>query len=438
MTATEPLVRGASCAEDERLVAIRRDLHRHAEPGWCEFRTTATIVSMLRQLGWNVRFGPDVVRAESRMGLPPQAEIERFYQRALAAGAEPDIVEALRGGLTGVVATLEGTQPGPTVALRFDIDANLGLESDSPDHVPARDGFASISPGVHHNCGHDGHTAIGLGVAKALLQSKASLRGTIRLIFQPAEEGLRGAAAMVAAGVLDDVDYLIGGHIGVQAQTLGEVITGYRNILASTKIDAVFRGKGAHAALSPQVGHNALIAACVATQNLLALPRHGDGETRVNVGLLSGGESRNTIPATARLAAELRGDTPAILGELEQRASNVIRGAALMHSVEVEMSRVGSSCGASSDPEMLRLIADAARAVAGVTSVRGMEDFKASDDIADMMAAVQAKGGKAVYFGIGSPLKEVHHNPRFDFDERVLPIGVDLFVEAVKRAGAAP
>ncbi len=436
MTAKPLPVREPHLAENEDLVATRRDLHRHAEPGWCEFRTAATIVANLRRLGWNVRFGRDVMRPEARMGLPPQAELDRFYKSARAAGAAPDILEALRGGFTGVVATLEGALPGPTVALRFDIDANLGSESDSPDHAPTREGFASINPGVHHNCAHDGHVAIGLGVARLLVQGRSSLRGTIRIIFQPAEEGLRGAAAMVAAGALDGVDYLIAGHIGVRALALGEVITGYRNILASTKIDAVFRGKGAHAALSPQAGHNALLAACVATQNLLALPRHGEGETRVNVGLLSGGESRNTIPATATLAAELRGDTPAILAELERRANNVFSGAALMHNVEVETSRAGASCGASSDPEMLRLVADAARAVPGVTTVRGMEDFKASDDVADMMAAVQARGGKAVYFGIGSPLKEVHHNPRFDFDERVLPIGVDLFVEAVKRVGA--
>ena len=133
-----------------------------------------------------------------------------------------------------------------------------------------------------------------------------NIRGDIRLLFQPAEEGLRGAAAMIAAGALDGVDFFMGGHLGVQASKLGEIIPGYRNILASVKIDATFRGKSAHAAISPQVGRNALLAACVATQNLLALPRHGEGETRVNVGSLSGGEARNAIPgpcAAVRRAA---------------------------------------------------------------------------------------------------------------------------------------
>jgi aminobenzoyl-glutamate utilization protein A len=422
--------------DGQQFTAIRRDLHRYAEPGWCEFRTTARIVAMLRELAWRVEFGKSVVSPEARMGVPSNLDLDRFYQAALASGADPEVLEKLRGGLTGAVATLQGAQPGPTIALRFDIDANFGGEAESIEHFPVREGFASINSGIHHNCGHDGHTAIGLGVARALSALQKTLRGTVRIIFQPAEEGLRGATAMVAAGMLDGVDYLIAGHIGVQALKLGEVITGYRNILASTKFDATFRGKSAHAALSPQVGQNALLAACVATQNLLALPRHGEGETRVNVGLLSGGHARNAIPASAMLAAEIRADTTAILEELERRAENVLKGAAIMHGVEAQTTRVGSSCGASSDPEMLELIAAAARTVNGVQSIRGMEDFKASDDVAIMMATVQANGGKAVYFGLGTPLDAVHHNPRFDFDERILPIGVALFVEAVKLAGA--
>ena len=420
----------------EQLVAIRRDLHRHPEPGWCEFRTAGKVIDILKGLGWDVKFGRDVVQGDARMGVPPSEEMEKFYQKALELGADPDTLKDLRGGFTGVVAQLRGTGPGPNIALRFDMDANLGAEAGTPDHLPVTRGFVSGNTGVHHNCGHDGHTAIGLGVARVLAEAKDRIRGDIRLLFQPAEEGLRGAAAMIAAGVLDDVEFFMGGHVGVQASKLGEIISGYRNILASVKIDASFRGKSAHAAISPQVGRNALLAACVATQNLLALPRHGEGETRVNVGSLSGGEARNAIPAHAILSAELRGDTTAILDELERRAEDVLRGAALMHGVEVETTRCGASCAASSDPDAAGLIAESARHVQGVTEIRDIHDFKASDDVAAMMAVVQARGGKAVYFGLGTELKAVHHNPYFDFDERVLPIGVGLFVEAMKRVGA--
>jgi aminobenzoyl-glutamate utilization protein A len=372
----------------EQLVAIRRDLHCHAEPGWCEFRTASKIIRTLEFLGWNVRYGREVVEPDARMGVPPSEEMEKFYQRALETGANPETLKRLRGGFTGVVASLKGSRPGPKIALRFDMDANFGMEAGTPDHVPARSGFSSINSGVHHNCGHDGHVSMGLGVARVLAEHREHLKGDVRLIFQPAEEGLRGAAAMVAAGVLENIEYFLGGHVGVQAVKLGEVIPGYRNILASVKIDARFRGVSAHAAISPHVGRNALLAACVATQNLFAIPRHGDGETRVNVGLLSSGEARNAIAASASLSAELRADTTAILNDLESRANDILRGAALMHGVEVETSKAGASCAASSDPDMVELIANSARRVAGVTEIKEVSDFKASDDVAAMMSDV--------------------------------------------------
>lgn len=415
-----------------QLVATRRDLHRNAEPGWCEFRTTAKIIETLRALDWEIKFGRDVISNAARMGVPSAEELDKYYQRALALGADAELLSAMKGGFTGVVASIRGSLPGPSIALRFDIDANLGPEARTEDHLPSREGFSSINFGIHHNCGHDGHTAIGLAVARVLSESKASLFGEVRMIFQPAEEGLRGANAMVAAGVLDGVDFFLGCHVGVQSLKLGEIITGYHNLLASVKIDATFVGKNAHAAISPHVGRNALLAACVATQNLLAIPRHGDGETRVNVGLLSGGESRNAIPATARLSAELRADSTAILDHLAKRADWIFEGAAQMQGVEFSTSKVGGSCAASSDPEMMAIVARAASALPAITGIKEAADFKGSDDAAAMMAAVQQQGGKAAYFGLGTELKDVHHNPRFDFDERVLPIGVDLFVEAIK------
>lgn len=371
------------------------------------------------------------------MGVPDVSQLSRFYEQALEGGAPVEILEKMAGGFTGVVGSIVCSKPGPTIALRFDMDANLGNEAHSPDHLPVREGFVSANSGIHHNCGHDGHIAIGLGVAKALAASRSMLGGTIKIIFQPAEEGLRGANAMVAAGILDGVDFLLGAHVGVQATKLGQVISGYRNILASTKIDAIFCGKSAHAAISPHQGNNALLAACAATQGLLALPRHGDGETRVNVGLLSGGHSRNSIPGEARLAAELRADTTAILRDLERWSDNVFAGAARMHNVKVETVKAGSSCAASSDPDLAALIDEIAQSVPHVNDVSGIKDFKASDDVATMMDVVQASGGKAVYFGLGTPLNEVHHNPFFDFDERVLPIGVEIFVKAVQRLSAS-
>ena len=111
----------------------------------------------------------------------------------------------MTGGKTGVMGVMEFDKPGPTVALRFDMDANDLVEAEDENHRPYTAGFASVNKGAMHGCGHDGHTAIGLTVARILAVLKEDLAGKVKLIFQPAEEGVRGAKAMVAKGIVDDV-----------------------------------------------------------------------------------------------------------------------------------------------------------------------------------------------------------------------------------------
>jgi aminobenzoyl-glutamate utilization protein A len=420
------------------LVADRRDIHRHAEPGWCEVYTASKVASRLMALGWQVRLGAEVIAADARLGLPPQADFEFFYERALALGADPVIAARVRNGFTGVVASIRGVRPGPVVVFRFDLDANRGAEAPDEDHPPVRDGFASLHPEVHHNCGHDGHTAMGLELARLMLARRDDLCGELRLIFQPAEEGLRGARAMVAAGVVDDADYFVGCHLGIQALAVGEIISGYRDILGSVKLDVTFSGKGAHAAISPQEGRNALLAACVAAQNLMAIPRHGQGDTRINVGTLSGGESRNTVPGTASLAFELRSDEAEALEFLKEAATRVVEGAAAMHGVVCAFKTAGEASSASSSPALAALVHELAATMETVDRIRDDIAFKGSDDASEMMRRVTSGGGQSVYFGIGSPLGAVHHNPRFDFDEAALPLGVELLHRLACRLMTAP
>lgn len=419
----------------QQLIAVRRELHRFAEPGWCEVRTTCKVAQVLSVLGWNVRLGGDVIAKDRRMGVPSQEILESYFQLAIESGVDRRTAEIVRDGMTGVVGTLVTGRAGPIVAFRFDMDANFGTESSSEQHAPAREGFASINPGVHHNCGHDGHTSLGLALARWLTEERDQLVGEIRLIFQPAEEGLRGAKAMVAGGALDSVDYFVGCHIGVQALELGEIIAGYNNIFGSVKLDIEFNGVSAHAAISPHVGRNALIAACVAAQNLMALPRHGEGDTRINVGLIAGGDARNAVPAAASLSIELRADSTPALDFLKEGTDRVLNGAATMHDVRWAAKRVGESCAASSDWQLAQLVAAEAQQLPEVHNVRHTADFKASDDAAEMMRAVQLRGGLAVYFGIGTPLNSVHHNPLFDFDERALLIGLKTLRRVAQALG---
>ena len=231
----------------ERTVARRRDLHKHPEAAWTEFRTASIVAKTLQGLGYQVLAGDEVIDPQAMMGVPPAAELERHFQRALEQGADAAWAEKMRGGKTGVVGVMRFATPGPTVALRVDMDANDLVEATEERHRPFHDGFASVNKGAMHGCGHDGHTATGLGVAEVLASLKGRLAGTIKLIFQPAEEGVRGAKAMVACGVVDDVKYVVGAHLGINLKRTGQVACRTEGFLATTKLDAVFTGKPAHA-----------------------------------------------------------------------------------------------------------------------------------------------------------------------------------------------
>ncbi|HCJ1571380.1 TPA: amidohydrolase, partial [Klebsiella pneumoniae] len=229
----------------------RRDFHLHAESGWLEFRTASKVADILDGLGYQLALGRDVIDADSRMGLPDEETLAQAFERAREQGAPERWLPAFEGGFAGVVATLDTGRPGPTLAFRVDMDALDLNEQHDDSHRPHRDHFASCNAGMMHACGHDGHTAIGLGLAHVLKQYAAQLNGVIKLIFQPAEEGTRGARAMVAAGVVDDVDYFTAIHIGTGVPA-GTVVCGGDNFMATTKFDVQFSGVAAHAGGKPE------------------------------------------------------------------------------------------------------------------------------------------------------------------------------------------
>ena len=308
-----------------RAIATRRDLHKHPELGLTEFRTASLVAQRLSELGLRVQLGREVMDSASRVGLPPEAELDRAYRRAEAEGAPAAFLPALAGGHTAVVGTLTGAAPGPVVALRVDMDALPILEDDTQAHLPAREGFGSIHPGLMHACAHDGHTAIGLAVAEVLSGVKDRLHGTVKFIFQPAEEGGRGALPMVKAGVVDDVDHFIAIHLGtgVPSRTFRPDVLGH---LASAKLDVTFRGRAAHAGGNPDEGRNALLGAATAVLGLYGISRHHAGRSRVNVGTLRAGSGRNVIADEAVLQMEVRGETAEITDYMLKRAEAVLRG----------------------------------------------------------------------------------------------------------------
>ena len=412
----------------DRLIDLRRDLHSRPEPAWCEFYTTCRIVDELERIGVDeLHVGPDAAVADLRLGVPDDDELAGWYDQASAAGAREDILEQLVGGHTGAVAVLS-RGAGPTVGLRVDIDALLREESTDADHHPVTEGFRSEHEGAMHACGHDAHATIGIGVLERIADSDFS--GTFKLFFQPAEEQIGGGKAVAKSGHLDDVDYLFALHIGLDHPT-GEIVAGIDGFLAVTHLEAEFSGESAHAGARPEEGRNAVQAMATAVQNLYAIPRHGDGATRVAAGRVGGGTATNIVPEHAFIEGEVRGRTTELRDYMWDRAVRVLRAAADMHGCTVEISTSGEAPSATSDQELVDIVQSVATDVTGVESILERDDLGGSEDATYLMQEVQERGGLAAYVGIGTDHPGGHHTSTFDVDEASIPIGVDVLSSAI-------
>ncbi|HTX02879.1 MAG TPA: amidohydrolase [Candidatus Acidoferrales bacterium] len=433
MTQTLSLPEGLAA----RTIQRRRDFHRFPELGLTEFRTASAIASTLQALGLEVQAGHDVMEARSRVGVPPEDQVAAAFARAREEGADPSWLARFEGGYTGVVGTLRGAHPGPAIALRCDIDALPILESDEREHVPAREGFVSQHRGVMHACGHDVHAAIGLGVAEALAARREQLHGTVKFLFQPAEEGGRGAIPMRDAGVVDDVDYFIAIHAGMDSESgvFYPITIGW---LVSAKLDVTFTGKSAHAGGRPNEGRNALLAAAHAVVGLYGIARHHAGRSRVNVGVLQAGSGRNVIADRAFFMMEVRGETEEICDYMLARADSVIRGAAQAQEVGVDIVPVGRTTSAESSRSLAEAVARAASSVPNLRTTLEPKEAGGSEDATFLMRRVQERGGLAIYACVGSHTPSGHHTPRFDVAESDIVPAVQALATAIAAVGENP
>jgi len=417
---------------EQELIRLRRDFHQYPEPGWMEMRTSARIAELLESYGCDqVLMGTEVCKADARMGVPDEAELEQHYEEVKALGqVSEEKLEKTRGGYTGVIGILHGKLPGDQVlAFRFDIDALPVTECANADHFPTSQGFQSKRPGYMHACGHDGHITVGLGTAKVLCGMKDQLRGTIKFIFQPAEEGVRGAKAIVEQGHLDDVDVVLGAHMsGKENQEQCMIGIGDGHSLATTKMDVEFHGKAAHAAAAPEAGNNAMLAAATAVLNLHAIPRYSHGDTRVNVGKLVAGSSRNVICESAHLEMEVRGMTAEANQYMYDYACRIIESAAQMHGCTSEIRLMGAATNSLNTPELMdrmkKLCVERLQFPVVYVPEGGVGG---SEDYSCMSERVKEHGGQSCYFLNLSRCHATLHNDRFDFDEKALVNGVKVF-----------
>lgn len=397
----------------KELIFLRRKFHQCPEVAWTEFKTTAEIILYFKQWGIPYRLGKDLM-SESFCYGRDKKKIEEAKKRMATENVPKEILEEI-GDITGVAAMIHTGKVGSTVVLRFDMD---GL---------------ALSSGNRHACGHDGHIAMGLVLTRFLWENRASLNGEFRILFQPAEEGVRGGNAFAKGGILNNADYFLSGHLGMGNQT-GEIVVGTDGFLATTKLDVTFYGKASHAGAAPEQGNNAVLAACNSVLSMQGFCQDGRGISRLNVGEIIGGKSRNIVPDQAVIRLETRGENTEIEQELYKKVLNCVQNSANIYGCRCETIVVGGAPSAQSSKifageiyQVLRKHRFWERAKENVKFYQ-QKKFTGSEDVTYYINEIQKQKGKALYLGIGADICAAHHSEQFDFDESAMRIGVFVYL----------
>lgn len=420
------------------LVKYRREFHKYPESGWNEIRTSARVGQILTELGVDeVYFGEEVVDTALLEGIDLSSEKrQENLARALRQGADAEFVERT-GGCPGVMGVIRTGKPGPVYALRFDMDSLPYDECRERGYRPVEEGFVSVNTGRVHACGHDAHTAIGLGLARRLMEEKESYTGTVKLIFQPAEEVNFGALSIVSKGHLDDVDGFLAVHLALSAENVPlpshTMCCGVRDFMSCRQIDVTFHGHAAHPCGAAQEGKNALLACASAAMNLHGIAMHEKGLGRVNVGAIHGGDCTNTICPECCISLEYRGQYREITEYFERRVFDILEGTARQFDMTYSYVDHGENPAGASDLVMMEIVEREAREIPWFEKVYFEGNLGGTDDAAAMMNRVQEHGGIASYIGIGCDTTQCLHNPGFDFDEDCMGAAVELLERVLRR-----
>ncbi len=384
-------VRPAIRALQPDLVSWRRQIHQHPELGFQEVLTAELIHQKL-----------------SEWGIAHQMGVAK----------------------TGVVAVIEGRRSGKTLAVRADMDALPIQEENEVSYKSQRDGSM-------HACGHDGHTAIALGFASYLARHR-DFAGTVKIIFQPAEEGPGGAQPMIEAGVLQnpDVDAIIGLHlwnylpmgtVGVRAGALMAAVECFR---------CTILGKGGHGAIPQTTIDSVLVSAQIVTLLQSIVARNVDplASAVVTVGELHAGTAENVIADTAQMRGTVRYFDPKYQGFFQQRLEAMIRGVCDSHGAKYNLDYWQLYPPVVNDAAIADLVRSVAEAV--VETPAGVVPQCQTMGGEDMSFFLQSVPGCYFFLGSANATRNFtypHHHPRFDFDETVLQVGVEMFARCAER-----
>lgn len=369
--------------------SMRRDFHMHPELGFQEVRTAGIVARELQSLGLEVSTGV---------------------------------------GKTGVVAVIEGGKPGPTLLLRADMDA-LPITEDTGA------AYASQNPGVMHACGHDGHTAILLTVAKMLNKVRHDLPGSVKLVFQPAEEGMGGAQGMIRDGVLDGpkIDYVLGLHLWNEKPVGWLGIAEGPYMAGADEFKLNLTGKGGHGA-QPHTTADPIVAGAhiiSALQTIVARNVAPIDTAVVSVTTFHGGHAFNVIPQTAEMTGTIRTFKPEVREKTLRRFEAIAKGVAQSLDCSASVEFFHTAPAVINEATVTQVVRQAAGKVlpthhidATNMATMGSEDF-----------AFFLKQAPGAFFFVGSAnpergLNYSHHHPRFDVDETALPHAAALMAQA--------
>lgn len=367
---------------------LRRDFHRHPEIGFKEVRTAGIVARELVQMGLEVTSG---------------------------------IAE------TGVVALLEGSKTGPVVLLRFDMDALPVFEETGAE-------YASLTPGIMHACGHDGHVAIGITVARMLNEIRDELPGTVKFVFQPAEEGQGGAERMIKAGVLNNPapTHTLALHLWNE-MPVGSVGFVSGAMMAGAALFSIkLTGRGGHGAIPDQTIDPIIAATQIvsALQTIVSRNISPMQSAVVSVTYIRAGETYNVIPQSAELRGTLRFFEPEVKNKLFTRLEQIIELVAKTFECQSELKITDLTPPVVNDIDLTTRLGRLAESVVPDIKVDSSYRLMVSEDMALMMEQVPG-----CYFLVGSAnskkgLNYGHHHPKFDFDETALPAAAALMAAA--------
>ena len=334
---------------------------------------------------------------------------------------------------TGIVAIIKGEKSGngKVLAIRADMDA---LPIQELNQVP----YCSQRDGIMHACGHDGHTAIALGTAYYLHQHRQELNGTVKIIFQPAEEGPGGAKPMIAAGVLNnpDVDAIIGLHLWNNLR-LGTVGVRPGALMAAVELfRCTIFGKGGHGAIPHQTVDSLVVAAQIvsALQTIVSRNINPLDSAVVTVGELHAGTAVNVIADTAKMGGTVRYFNPDLAGFFKERIEKIIAGICQSHGANYDLDYIHLYPPVINDAQVAALVRSVAEEVIEIPIGVFSECQTMGGE--DMSFFLQEVPGCYFFLGSANAEKKLdypHHHPRFDFDETALPMGVEMFVRCVEK-----